>query len=546
MDKRLADNIITEYTDKIYGFCLGKTGNIDKAQELAAVVTLEVYSSLLKADEIANVNAYIWRISQNVYARYVDTDRKSAHLSLDGISGEMSCCDDNFVHELESSEMCRLIRREITYLSETQRKIVFMHYYDGMRVREIAKSLKLPEGTVKWHLYDAKTNLKEGIFVIREKGTLGLNPIEFGSMGHDGWAGPNGDTRDFLKKRIAQNIAYAAYREPKTVNEIAEELGVSPIFVNDELKPLVEYGFIDDIGGGKYRTNIYITDMTADTEEKLNLLYNKAADRLVEDYIPQMLDSISQIAKRGDIYIPDNDENLLKFALAIFGLSRLCYNEYSEDETAEKYAVERPDGGKFIAFAAVNNNVKLSFDSQKYSVCGQMTRGSYKYAVRSWQMNTYYDNRELGWRDNTTDDFEYLYEFMNGTLDKTPANIDKYRRLCDKGYIVDDNVCVIVAKSPTGDMHGDLESISALLPALDGELAEFGYDIDKEYFDIVKPLYPEHMHGLCKCYSKNVLSQHDVVMRVIERMFERGICTPFKENQKGGLSTLVFSDVLPE
>lgn len=55
MDKRQADKIIVEYTDKIYGFCLGKTGNIDKAQELAANVTLEVYSSLLKADEIGNV-----------------------------------------------------------------------------------------------------------------------------------------------------------------------------------------------------------------------------------------------------------------------------------------------------------------------------------------------------------------------------------------------------------------------------------------------------------------------------------------------------------
>ena len=546
MDKRQADKIIVEYTDKIYGFCLGKTGNIDKAQELAANVTLEVYSSLLKADEIGNVNAYIWRISQNVYARYVDSDRKSAHLSLDGISGEMSCCDDNIALSLENSEMCRLIRREITYLSETQRKIVVMHYYDGMLVREIAESLKLPEGTVKWHLYDAKNNLKEGIFVIREKGALGLNPIEFCSMGHDGWPGPNGDTKDFLKKRIAQNIAYAAYRQPKTVNEIADELGVSPIFVNDELAPLVEYDFIDDIGGGKYRTNIYITDMTADTEERLNLLYNKAADRLIERYIPRMLDSIAEIAKRSDIYIPDNDENLLKFTLTIFRLSRLHYNEYGKDETAEKYAVERPDGGKFIAFAVVNNPVKLSFDSQKYGVCGAMTRGSYKYAVRSWQMNTYYDNRKLGWRDNNTEDFEYLHEYMSGTLDKTPANIDKYRRLCDKGYIDDDNVRVIVAKSQTGGMHGDLESMSALLPSLDSELAEYGMQIDKEYFDIVKPLYPEHMHGLCKCYSKNVLSQHDVVMRVIERMFERGMLAPFKENQKGGLSTLVFSDILPE
>ncbi|MBQ2390770.1 MAG: hypothetical protein II306_03285 [Clostridia bacterium] len=59
MDKQTADKIILEYIDKFYGFSLKKTCNIDKAEELAAKITFECYSSLLKSDRIHNINGYL-------------------------------------------------------------------------------------------------------------------------------------------------------------------------------------------------------------------------------------------------------------------------------------------------------------------------------------------------------------------------------------------------------------------------------------------------------------------------------------------------------
>ena len=92
----------------------------------------------------------------------------------------------------------------------------------------------------------------------RTTGTLGTEPIRFINMGHGGHAGSKGDTSNFLAKAITQNIAYAAYHQPRTINEIAEELGINPIFVEDEVAVLEEYGFMDKLAGGKYRTNIRI------------------------------------------------------------------------------------------------------------------------------------------------------------------------------------------------------------------------------------------------------------------------------------------------
>ena len=254
MEKSRADKIITEYYKKLYGFALSKMTDIDKAEELASRITLEVYSSLLNADEIVNINGYIYRIACNIFARYIAERKESAHLAIDSLF-----LPDNvdYTKSLIDSEDAKNLRREIAYLSETQRKIVVMHYYDNLKLGEIAEKLSIPLGTVKWHLYEAKNSLKEGIEMKRTPGTLGINPVKFINMGHSGCVGSKGDTSDFLRNSLTQNIAYAAYYSPKTVAEIAEELGVSPIFIEDEIRTLEEYGFMDRLGGGKYRTNIH-------------------------------------------------------------------------------------------------------------------------------------------------------------------------------------------------------------------------------------------------------------------------------------------------
>ena len=66
MDKEQVDKIIAGYMEKIFGFALSKTMNTDKAEELASRITFDVYTSLLKADNVYNVNGYIYRVASIV------------------------------------------------------------------------------------------------------------------------------------------------------------------------------------------------------------------------------------------------------------------------------------------------------------------------------------------------------------------------------------------------------------------------------------------------------------------------------------------------
>ena len=85
MDKQVVDKIIMEYLSKIYGFAVKKSFSYDEAEDLASDIVQEVYNSLLRADEVVNVEGYIWRISEHTYSKYVMQKKKMQGVSIDGM-----------------------------------------------------------------------------------------------------------------------------------------------------------------------------------------------------------------------------------------------------------------------------------------------------------------------------------------------------------------------------------------------------------------------------------------------------------------------------
>lgn len=464
---------------------------------------------------------------------------RGMHLSLDEV--DIPAADD-FTKKLTASETYKLLRREITYLSKTQREIIVRHYFKKQKLDEISLEMGIPLGSVKWHLYDAKNSLKEGMSIVRSTGSLGLQPIKFCNMGHRGYCGSLGDTGDFLKKRLTQNVAYAAYREPKTVNEIAEELGVSPVFVEDEVACLEEYGFMDKLAGGKYLTNIFITRPTKEVSEKENEIYTRYADTVCKQYVSRLIESLKEYDKN-ELYVPGNDFNLLLWAAIPYAIGHKLHVD--QEMHSDEFSVRRKDGGDFIAVATVDTDFQLSYDEKKYQACGDMTRCSDKYPIFSWQQNTCFDGRTGGWRDNIYTDYEYLYEFINGTLTKEAVQIEKYKRLYDKGYLIDksgkDTVNIIVVKSAGGKESPNY--FYDLLPSITEDLKTIGNEFYQEILELEIGLYPAHMQKLCRAMLSNRLSGN--IIRVLEILLKNGVLTLPNNDQKRGMNTVLFSDILP-
>ncbi len=568
MDKSAADRIITEYMPRIYGFALQKTGDSREAEELASDITYEVYLSLLREGEIYHVGAYIWRISSYVFARYVNHKRRRQERNGGAVETIESYVAENGGHlpavlidfddpaalimqkedEAHHADDLRRLRREIAYLGETQRKIIVAHYYGGRGVREIAASLAIPEGTVKWHLYDARKTIKEGMKMERNQGKLGVDPIKFESLGHSGCPGTTGDTASHLASRLAQNVAYAAYDEPKTENEIAEELGVSPLYLAEIIEDLENYRFMTRLPDGRLRTDVIIYRPTKASEEAIHAARLQAAEQIAEKYLAQIVANMDAYmeAHLDTLYVPDGDRNLWRWAAFMDGYFRQLNCSFLDEQTeadANAYRYKRPDGGDFIAYAHLATAHEVDFDQKRYFACGLMSRWSDQYGgIQSFQMRTSYDSRTGYWAENLTEDYVILYECYTGRLPETEPNAERYRRLFERGLVVrrdgeiSVNVPVMLKDSPALDLFAgvDTEGLYAILRELGESIAA-----------IEVPLYPAHMQA-CIRAGDLAYPHGKLFMYLYEQMLSKGYLTVPEDDRRGGLMTVVYAEKLPK
>ncbi|MDE6030012.1 MAG: sigma-70 family RNA polymerase sigma factor [Oscillospiraceae bacterium] len=542
MDKKTADKYIYEYKDKIFGYAMEKMRSIDQAQELASDIICEVYCSFLKSDDIVNLDGYVYRIAQNVRARYID--RLVTGRRVESINDMVIPYNDE--PRLEDVEDIEALRREIGYLSDRQRLVIYMHYYDNLSVTDIAAKLRISAGTVKWHLSDARTRLKEGITMNTNEMNLGINPVIFYNMGHCGSSGSAGDTYDMFDTRLKQNIAYACYWEPKTLEEIARTVGVPQAYVADNLEKLVEYAYIDRLDNSKnpkFRTNMLITD-DRKAHGDSGSADNRAAELLCEKFFPKIFEEFEADPAHWGFSCDGDDVNFMKYSLVMACVKRLGI---LNDCDTWKYCVKRPDGGNFIASARVTDDREVTGSTgskgNPYWTCGTMVRNNYVYNSEDNSYTHTFDavsldcrfaDRKGGWRDNLNSDWESLVKFINGGRDS--LNAEEYKRVCDKGYVHEDKAQPVILRVKLNDgetLGGSLDRLIEEKAIIPQEIERLSKQMDDEAFAALKNNYPEHMHTVLKNMTcTNVIGGSQMVPRVVEKMLEKGMLKPLTDIQR--------------
>lgn len=541
MDKAFADEMISKYQKKFFGFALGKCNSLNEAEELAARITCEAYMTLRAVEEVYNWEGYLYRIAHNVYVHYVKEQTKHRQEN----SEEVELADGrDIAAEYANKEELALLKREVAWLSKRHREIVLLHYYHNKKIAEIAKILELPEGTVKWHLSDAKTQLKEGMKQVRKKGNLGIEPIVLNGFGNMGTPGELGDTAYFLNSKLRQNIAYAAYYEPKTMEEIAVELGVSPVFVEDEVDYLVDYGFLDLLPGQRYRTNIFILNIPGEIYAKSKELSKEIAKAACDTYIPLLLEEFKEWDE--NVYVPDEDKNFWYWSVIARRISDIGLVGFDVELLRKNnYFVKRKDGGEYVALASLNKEEVSKQMTDLDAICGPMWHVREEKNIGIWSLATGYDSRVFGWEDNRGTDTEAFGLFLKGQLQKSEALLEKYMRLYDRGFIVNrdgkDVVNVIVMKETAFD-ESFVEKIYAEHP-LPKELKVKIEKLVQEKISLEKPYYPGHMHEMLKFWHQ---MQPIHTAYVLEELLNRGVLKPLTEEQKKGVMIIAYSDVLPK
>ncbi len=290
MSEMLSEEFTKNYMEKLFYFCLKKTGSTEEAEDLASDITVNILSAIRKGVVPESFSAWVWRVARNRYAAWA----KRKHISNETVSGadieefELPV-DFSLEASLIEREEIELLRRELAFISRSYRDILLAYYVEDRSIKDIAASLSRPEGTVKSDLFRARKILKEGMNMARTFGIKSYKPedIDFAASGHH-----DGKPWEATRRKIPKNILIHASNNPCTIEELSIELGIATPYMEEEVALLEKITLLKKIDD-KYITNFFIVDKEAKLAEyaamrKSSKERSEMLDTIISDILPEM------------------------------------------------------------------------------------------------------------------------------------------------------------------------------------------------------------------------------------------------------------------
>lgn len=129
--ERLIGEFAENYTEKLFYFCLKKTGNSYEAEDLASDIILNILSALDKGTIPTSFSAWIWQIAHNRYSVWADKKHKYTEsvIGSDVEAYEIEDENANIENELiHSEDIVAAPKRAGIYfvrLSEHRRRLLY-------------------------------------------------------------------------------------------------------------------------------------------------------------------------------------------------------------------------------------------------------------------------------------------------------------------------------------------------------------------------------------------------------------------------------------
>ena len=434
------DEFIKSYSKKIFGFSYSKTGNAYEAEDLAQEILLSLSDVLSTPKDIADLDGYVWTICYYTWSKYLRKNKKhwqgiDIEEAFD-LQGEYSVEEEVVLNE----ELVNL-QREISYLSRQHRLITIMFYFENKSCEEIAKKLNISNGAVRWHLYEIRRKLKEGIEMHNQN--LSYIPKRL-RVGHDGYVGHNGQA-GLESDLLCQNIIIVCYGEALTVEDISRKLGVAAAYLENHINNLLFLDYLKVVDKNKYQTNFFIL------EPKHVILTTEYQYENIGDIAEKIYKAFDKRYNeiKGIGFIGSNvDKDFLLWCIIPLYIGTAFWKVYGK--VLEQNNIKKPkrkDGSEHWVWAAFNDDEYYKnndipehiLDFKEKCNGNSIKTRSTKLNVHSLQLDSYVTIKiGIHWRNFDNNELNELYR-IKYLIDsnETPNENDKLiiSKMADLGYV---------------------------------------------------------------------------------------------------------------
>lgn len=168
--------IYKKFNRTVFNFLRNRIKDEMVAEELAADVMIKVHKNLhLYNSELSQLNTWIMNIAKHCMIDFL-RKRTLSVVSLETVYSEWAWSDDeqmldrfspltdrsnNPEDAMISDEAQTALISKFEGLSESEKTVAALHFFDGLSYDEVAEQLSMPLGTVKSKLHHARTAMMQ-------------------------------------------------------------------------------------------------------------------------------------------------------------------------------------------------------------------------------------------------------------------------------------------------------------------------------------------------------------------------------------------------
>ncbi|MGX4598867.1 RNA polymerase sigma factor [Faecalimicrobium sp. JNUCC 81] len=162
------ENLIDEYGDIIYKFCIKLTQNKDDGEDLYQQTFLKAMELRHKLNKNKNPKSFLISVSiklwKNSIRKNIRRNTIAPRINIDEYESlDIKDTKVNIETAIINKEIEFEVNLVVSKLEDKFKFPIIMYYTAQMSVEEISKALKIPKGTVKSRLHKARIIIKDGL-----------------------------------------------------------------------------------------------------------------------------------------------------------------------------------------------------------------------------------------------------------------------------------------------------------------------------------------------------------------------------------------------
>ena len=142
--------LVSRWQKRLWKYAYNMTGDAEAAWDITQESWLGIIKGMRKLHDPARFKAWAYRITTN---KSIDWIRKNRIAKKDGL--------DEIQDHQHDEEKDAGLKELLEKLDVKKRAVLNLYYFEQLSIPEIGIALKIPKGTVKSRLHNARKELKE-------------------------------------------------------------------------------------------------------------------------------------------------------------------------------------------------------------------------------------------------------------------------------------------------------------------------------------------------------------------------------------------------